>query len=215
MSNEQNFESLIQQVCDVETEDFFEIAKISGLDPLTDFAGADLHQVNLSGKLLQGANFRKTNLSSSDLSNANLRSADLSYADLSGANLVNADLSEANLSHASVENAVFSNNRGIYERLKLNLEARGAIFENIPIQEDINIKAYKSLKEDKDWFNSYRGKFVIFVDGEWDGNAYEDEQDIYKLQKEKYPESPLYYKKVDEDLVIDQPIPGYDVEFYA
>jgi uncharacterized protein YjbI with pentapeptide repeats len=53
--------------------------------------------------------------------------ADLSSADLSGVNLTFADLS-----HANVKQAKFGKNSGLTEEMKLDLERRGAIFEDSP-----------------------------------------------------------------------------------
>ncbi len=119
-------------------------ANLSGAN----LSGADLSRVNLSNaKLisdvdLSDANLSDANLSNADLSEANLSGADLSgadltYANLSNANLSGADLREANLrradlSRAKVEEAKFGRNKGLTETLKINLEKRGAKFEDFP-----------------------------------------------------------------------------------
>ncbi len=210
MNNEQedlNFDSLVEQVIDAQTDDFFEVAKIFNLNPLTDFAGADLQGTDLSNKNLQGANFKKTNFSSANLSHTDLRGADLSYADLSGADLRNADLRGADLSYARVENAMFRNNQGIYERLRLSLIERGAnlypiIESEIP---DNNMIAYRKLKEDQKWVDKCQGKYVIFVNGQWDGNAYDDMTEVDKLINGKYAKQSNFFKKVtvEEEEPID------------
>ncbi len=119
----------IQQILAAQTNDFLQLAKIAGLDPLADFAGANLLGVSLagsdlSGSNLAGANLRGADLSDADLSEANLSGANLAGADLSGAllsgaNLAGADLhrcsvalanlSGANLSGANIEEANLSN----------------------------------------------------------------------------------------------------------
>jgi uncharacterized protein YjbI with pentapeptide repeats len=86
------FRALVEQVATAETDNFIELSEMLGLDPLADFAGADL-----SGTDLSIANLREANLSSANLSNANLREANLMSANLS-----NADLRWANLSNAVV-----------------------------------------------------------------------------------------------------------------
>ncbi|MFM6036224.1 MAG: pentapeptide repeat-containing protein [Sphaerospermopsis kisseleviana] len=103
----QKLQDLIQRVVEAETDDFSALVEIAGLDPLQDFAGADL-------------------------SGADLRVADLSGANLSGANLSRANLSRANLSGATVENAIFGDNQGISPAMKRDLIERGAIFEDSP-----------------------------------------------------------------------------------
>ncbi|EDX70590.1 Pentapeptide repeat protein [Coleofasciculus chthonoplastes PCC 7420] len=107
-----------------------------------DLSGADLILANLSDANLSSANWSGANLISADLSDADLREANLSGADLreanlSGAdlreaNLSGADLREANLSGANVKQAKFGKNSGLTEEMKLDLERRGAIFEDSP-----------------------------------------------------------------------------------
>jgi uncharacterized protein YjbI with pentapeptide repeats len=72
---------------DADTTNFFELAKLLGLDPKQDFAGADLSGTDLSGGDLSSANFAGTNLKGANLASANLRGAILTNANLSGANL--------------------------------------------------------------------------------------------------------------------------------
>ncbi|MDJ0553857.1 MAG: pentapeptide repeat-containing protein [Microcoleaceae cyanobacterium MO_207.B10] len=123
------FRMIIKSVVEANTEDLLELAKIAGLDPTQDFAGAKLLGVNLCGVDLSGANLRGAylrgaDLSDADLSEANLGQVNLGGADLSGALLSNADLTEAdlhcvslalanlsgaNLSDANLSNANLSN----------------------------------------------------------------------------------------------------------
>jgi len=80
-----SFEQLdraIGQVLDAETTNFFALADILGLDPKSDFAGADLSHTDLSGCDLSGANFVDTDLTGANLNNANLQNADLTGANL-------------------------------------------------------------------------------------------------------------------------------------
>jgi Pentapeptide repeats (8 copies) len=105
------------------------------------FRGADLSDADLSDANLQKAKFSGADLSGAFLGNADLKGADLhkaslALANLSGANLGNANLVEvnltnANLSGANVEAARFGNNSGISEEMKVNLQQRGAIFEEV------------------------------------------------------------------------------------
>jgi len=50
---------------------------------------------------------------------------------LSGANLLEVNLTNANFSGANVESARFGNNPGLAEEVKVNLQQRGGIFEEI------------------------------------------------------------------------------------
>ena len=85
MSNEVfrlEVQDLIQRIRRSETKDFFELAKIAGLDTAEDFVGTDLSGVNLSGANLSGINLRSANLFSANLVGANLVGANLSGANL-------------------------------------------------------------------------------------------------------------------------------------
>ena len=103
---------LFQMVLNAPTDDLFELAKIAGLNPLTDYAGGDFRNIDLSDKDLSGAdlsgtnflgaNLSGTNLSGTDLTDANLSDANLSGANLSGTDLIDANLSGANLSRANL-----------------------------------------------------------------------------------------------------------------
>ena len=92
----------IDLILSADTDDFLELGKILGRDPLRDLAGHDLSNVDLHGKDLQGANFTGTKFRYADLSETNLSRASLWGADLTGANLRGADLSGANLTKADL-----------------------------------------------------------------------------------------------------------------
>ena len=99
---------LFQIVLDAPTDDLFELAKIAGLNPLTDYAGGDFRNIDLSNKDLSGADLSGTNFLGSNLSGTNLSGTDLSESNLSGANLSGANLSGANLSGANLSGANLS-----------------------------------------------------------------------------------------------------------
>jgi uncharacterized protein YjbI with pentapeptide repeats len=97
-----------------------------------DLRGADLSGANLSRATLIQANLFGANLSSVNLSGANLSRADLSRATLRGATLRGATLRDANLNRADLSEAIFGNNSGLSESDKLDIEMRGAIFQDSP-----------------------------------------------------------------------------------
>lgn len=99
--------SRIQSFRESDTDDLEELSKLLGLDLLKDYAGADLREVDLSHKNLEGADFSYTDLQGANLSHANLRSANLEGANLSQANLSHSDLSGADLSFANLTDADF------------------------------------------------------------------------------------------------------------
>jgi 2,3-bisphosphoglycerate-independent phosphoglycerate mutase len=111
-------ENAIQNVLNSENESFLEAANILGLDILTDFSNADLHDIDLQNLNLCGADFHESNLSGvnfygCNLSNSNLtktclKGANLCECNLKGADLRDADLSETNLSRANLRNANLS-----------------------------------------------------------------------------------------------------------
>ncbi len=99
--------ALIQRIYEAKTDDFLKLAKLAGLNPMTDLAGGNLLATELSGVDLGGANlyranFRGADLTDADLSEANLSHAKFSGADLSGAYLGNANLTNADLYRASL-----------------------------------------------------------------------------------------------------------------
>ena len=97
----------IEQVADSTSDNFIEMSRMLGLDPLTDFAGADL-------------------------SGADLRKADLSGANLSGADLSGANLSGANLFWANIDRTIFGDTIGLSKQQEDDLKERGAIFIDAP-----------------------------------------------------------------------------------
>ena len=80
----QDFETMLEQIDNAETEKLSELAEIAGLDLTKDFVGVDLSYENLS---------------SDNLSRANLKSVILISANLFGINLSRANLESANLEH--------------------------------------------------------------------------------------------------------------------
>jgi uncharacterized protein YjbI with pentapeptide repeats/DNA-binding Xre family transcriptional regulator len=92
----------------------------------------DLRVANLSGALLSDTDLIRANLIRANLRGANLIRANLRRANLRGADLSGADLSGADLIRADVEKTRFGSNGGISESMKLDLQQRGAIFEDYP-----------------------------------------------------------------------------------
>jgi Pentapeptide repeats (8 copies) len=73
---------------------------------------------------------RYEDLHDTDLTEVNLRGADLTGANLSGANLRRANLVEANFSDIIVMKTIFGSTLGISIELQIELEEKGAIFED-------------------------------------------------------------------------------------
>ncbi|TAF55414.1 MAG: pentapeptide repeat-containing protein [Oscillatoriales cyanobacterium] len=96
-----------------------------------DFSDANLQNAKFSGADLSGAFLGNADLSGADLYRASLALANLSGADFSRANLLEVNLTNANFSGANVKSARFGNNSGLAEDVKLNLQQRGAIFEDV------------------------------------------------------------------------------------
>ena len=225
-SFEQEMEKIIQLVKEAKTDNFFELAEILGRNPKKDFAGADLHNCDLSGGDLRGADLRRTNLSSANLKGAKLRGADLSFADLSGADFTGADLRGTIFDNVRAENAIFCDNVGLYERLKLNLLDRGAIFteklEQAPIpgeeeedevENDINDIAFNKLMKNPIECSKYNGKFVVFIRGKLIAVADDDskiKQEIqnYLFENPRHKKESCFIKKVTQEVL------NRVVEFY-
>jgi uncharacterized protein YjbI with pentapeptide repeats len=217
-SFEQEMEKIIQLVKEAKTDNFFELAKILGRNPKKDFAGADLHNCDLSvsGGDLQGADLRRTNLSSANLKGVNLRGADLSFADLSGADFTGADLRGTIFDNVRAENAIFCDNAGLYERLKLNLLDRGAIFKekleqapipnNEEVENDDNDIAFNKLMEDSAKCSQYKGKFVAFINGkliaaEEDNSKIKEAIQNYLSKNPQYEKESRFIKKVTQEVL--------------
>jgi Pentapeptide repeats (8 copies) len=93
---------LIQRIYEAPTNNFLELTKLAGLNPLEDLVGGNFLAMNLSGIGLSGANLARANFRGADLTDADLSEANLSYARLGGADLSGAYLGNANLSHADL-----------------------------------------------------------------------------------------------------------------
>ncbi|ELS03982.1 putative low-complexity protein [Xenococcus sp. PCC 7305] len=191
------------------TNNFFDLAKMSGRDPKNDFSGRNLNKLNLSCGDLQGANLQNANLISANLTNVDLSSANLSGANLSFANLTGADLRDTNFKDTKVENARFGNNKGLSESMKFDLLERGAIFESTHLEYDVNIKAYERIINgmDQKLRKNYLGKYVAFVDGEL-VDSDKNRDNLTKRINLKYPNKNKLIEKVDdqEREIIDIPI---------
>jgi uncharacterized protein YjbI with pentapeptide repeats len=96
---------LIDRIYAAKTDNFLELAKLAGLNPLADLAGGNFLAVNLSGIELSGADLSRTNFRGANLTDVDLSEANLSYARLSGADLSGAYLGNANLSHGDLHRA--------------------------------------------------------------------------------------------------------------
>ncbi len=119
----QKLDENIKKLINAETDNFLELGKLIGLNPLEHLAGANL----------QG-----TNLSNIDLSNADLTNADLTNADLTNTNLIRANLQGTNLTGTNLYNTRLGNNLGITEDLKVILEQKGAVFEGVSTRGDLS-----------------------------------------------------------------------------
>ena len=221
MSNDQSlnkfineFTKVVQYITKAQTNNFFELADMLGQNPKTDFAGANLKEVNLSGGDLRGANLRQADLSGADLSQTDLSGADLTKADLSHANLIGANLIGANLTatilnDARLEDAQFSNNQGLSESMKRYLRRRRANFDfddsHSKVKDDIdddNIVAFKDQK--KTLLKKHKGEYVAFVDGELKAHD-KSEDGLHARVNLQYPDKPKLIKKVEdqEEKIID------------
>jgi uncharacterized protein YjbI with pentapeptide repeats len=154
-SIDKEIEDIIQLVQEAQTDNFFELAKIFGRDPKKDYAGANLHKCDFSNGDLQGAILRQTDLSYANLSGTDLRGADLSGADLSGA-----DLSNAKLEGVIVVGTLFSNNLDLNSEYEYNLKEKGAIFQDLQPNSNINTSTFANSNE---IIGKYKPSFLGFL----------------------------------------------------
>lgn len=96
----------------------------------TDLRDANLQEAILSGSILRDAILQAANLRNAYLLGTNLSNAVLSNSDLSEAHLLGANLSHTDFDGTIVNNARFGWNTGISQRMKFELQLRGAIFED-------------------------------------------------------------------------------------
>ena len=201
-----NIEETIKLIEEAKTDDLFELAKIMGQNPKTDWAGADFHECDLSNGDLADANLKYINLSSAKLINCNLRRANLTGADISGADFTGADITDTIFEQTRAENAIFSHNVGIYERIKLELIDKGAIVqiesdepETSSRHKDVNTKAYEQLCKLK--YEQYKGKWVAFDNGELIASGETENEIIKKMsdyQKKTGSKNQIFYESVGQ-----------------
>jgi uncharacterized protein YjbI with pentapeptide repeats len=75
--------------------------------PGMDLRGADLHDVNLAGAVLDGANLSRANLTGADLSYSRMNKTNLSNADLSDSFAKNTKINKTNLTGAKLKSSIF------------------------------------------------------------------------------------------------------------
>lgn len=103
--SESHLQQIIDRIYQAPRDNFLELAKLAGLDPLQDLAGGNFLAANLSGISLNSANLYRSHFRGAVLTDADLSEANLSYAKLNGADLSGAYLENANLSYADLHNA--------------------------------------------------------------------------------------------------------------
>jgi hypothetical protein len=106
-----------------------------------DFSGQDLSKCKFTHTKMNGAILKHSNLNGAILEQAQLSGANLTHASLRGANLSKANLKDAFLedtdfSGADVEGTLFKGSKGLSEKIKRDLKARGGIFDDDSITID-------------------------------------------------------------------------------
>lgn len=67
-----------------------------------------------------------------------------------------------------------------------------------PSDLNLNINAYEKLKSDPEWLEKYQGKYVAFVEGKQVFPNIQDEKDLLKKIREKYPDKPRFFTQVQK-----------------
>ena len=71
---------------------------------------------------------------------------------------------------------------------------------------DVNIGAYEKLKLNKEWFATYQGKYVAFIDGTLIASNEQEQKLLKQLKADKYQDKPIFLTKVEENpRIIDLP----------
>ena len=85
--------------------------------PGMDLRGADLHDVNLAGAVLDGANLSKANLTGADLSYSRMNKTNLSNSDLSDSFAKSTKINKSNLTGAKLKSSIFTDSDVAYSNL--------------------------------------------------------------------------------------------------
>ncbi len=153
----------LDQIIDNESDDFCDLCAIAGLDPLTDFAGANLAGVNLRYKNLQGADLTETNFRGASLIGADLTKASLMGANLTGADLADANLTVTNLMGANLKGADLTKTNLMGACLKgadlTEANLRGANLKGVDLTEafgiDVSSKIVMPTVATKEWLSRW------------------------------------------------------------
>ena len=65
-------------------------------------------------------------------------------------------------------------------------------------QEDKNYVAYQNSLRSDEWFERYKGQFVVFVDGQFVDNDY-NKNEILERVRDKYKDIPRFFTKVTRE----------------
>ena len=95
----------IAQILASEEDELRVLANNAGLDPKTDFRGANFQDLDLNSQDLSGFDLSEANLSNTNLSNVNLSRSILVNACLKGANITGTNFQRANIKGANFEGA--------------------------------------------------------------------------------------------------------------
>ena len=72
-------------------------------------------------------------------------------------------------------------------------------------QEDKNIQAYESYKQDPEWQAKYQNKYVAFADGKWLNDFFDDNSEVLlnQLRNSEHKGKSIFYKKVPKNNMVD------------
>lgn len=71
---------------------------------------------------------------------------------------------------------------------------------------DVNIDAYEKLKLNKEWFATYQGKYIVFIDGKLIASDKDEQKLLEQLKADKYQDKLIFFTKVEENTrIVDLP----------
>lgn len=128
---------------------------------LSDFSGAQLVDVDMTGAMLDGVGLANNNLANINLSGANLNNANIQGSNLSGADLTSATLTHANLEGAILSKATIAGAKLMSANLA-DAKVDGIVYDNATRFKGIRVAScygsarFRRYAQDQDYIEEFR-----------------------------------------------------------